>query len=141
MGYLSTLMNLNPMLEWDGYFMLMDYREIPRLRQKALEFLWRKLPKFFREKTWSREKLLFVVFGLLSAGWTAVAFALGLRFVQSNLIVMLRELRTGQDLLTITVVGAVVLVYGLPRVGGLVLKLAAGLVAGTKRLFYRISVV
>jgi putative peptide zinc metalloprotease protein len=141
MCYYSGLMNLNPLLELDGYYILMDFLGIPRLRQKALGFVKEDLPKrLFQDwRTFSQEELIFSVFGLLSALWTAIVLVLGLRFVHSNLLIMLRELRTSQDPLSITVLGIVVLTYGLPRVGGLALKAAAGVAAGAKNLCGRIS--
>jgi putative peptide zinc metalloprotease protein len=120
--YLSALMNLNPLLELDGYFMLVDYLEIPRLRQKALDFVKVELPKrLFRERgRFGQEELLFTVFGLLSALWTATAFALGLYLVWNEHTV-------------------IVLIYGLPRAVGLALKAAAGVAAGTKNLARQVS--
>ncbi|MBN1873522.1 MAG: cyclic nucleotide-binding domain-containing protein [Anaerolineae bacterium] len=45
--YLTAFLNLNPLLELDGYFILMDWLEIPMLRRKSLDFirtgLWDKL--------------------------------------------------------------------------------------------------
>ena len=42
-GMLSALANFNPLLEWDGYYMLMNYLEIPGLRSKSLEFIRKRL--------------------------------------------------------------------------------------------------
>jgi putative peptide zinc metalloprotease protein len=139
--YYSALINLNPLLELDGYYILMDYLEIPRLRQKALDFVKGELPKrLFREwRTFSREELIFTVFGLLSALWMATALALGLRFVRIHLRIMLDELQTGRDILSIIVVGIMLLVYGVPLIGGLALKAATSLAAGTKKLFHRVN--
>lgn len=74
MCYVATLFNLNPLLELDGYHILVDYLQIPRLRPKALAFvrwpLWQKL----REKqSFSREERIFTVYGLLAVVYTVVA--------------------------------------------------------------------
>jgi len=37
---LQTLINFNPLIKLDGYYMLSDYLEIPNLRTKALTSLW-----------------------------------------------------------------------------------------------------
>ncbi len=75
--YLTSIMNLNPLLKLDGYYILMDWLEIPRLREKSLLFIrsqWReKLRK--REKL-TRDEIIFVVFGVLSALWTALTLGL-----------------------------------------------------------------
>ena len=75
--YLTSIMNLNPLLKLDGYYILMDWLEIPRLREKSLAFLSGQL----REKLRKREKLshdevIFTVFGALSALWTALTLGL-----------------------------------------------------------------
>jgi putative peptide zinc metalloprotease protein len=42
-SYLMILFNLNPLLEFDGYFVLMDWLERPNLRPKALSWLGQEL--------------------------------------------------------------------------------------------------
>src|SRR5881409_1261101 len=37
---LQTLVNFNPLIKLDGYYMLSDYLEIPNLRSKAIHSLW-----------------------------------------------------------------------------------------------------
>jgi len=74
LGMFSMLINLNPLLEWDGYYMLMNYLEMPGLRARSLEFL--------KEELWHRlqagrinfdhEEKIFVVFGIMSAIWTII---------------------------------------------------------------------
>lgn len=135
--YLSGLMNLNPLLEWDGYFMLMDFLEIPQLRRKALNFVSRELPKrlFQGRRSWSRQEVVFTAFGLLSALWTAITLVSSLPY----LVVMGQELQARQDPLSVAVAGIVLLIYGAPLVGGLALKVTS-MVTATKRFFHRVSV-
>jgi multidrug resistance efflux pump len=40
---LQTLLNFNPLIKLDGYYMLSDYLEIPNLRAKALNGLWERV--------------------------------------------------------------------------------------------------
>jgi putative peptide zinc metalloprotease protein len=79
--YLNAFLNLSPFLELDGYFMLMDWLEMPLLRKRSLEFvrgkLWNKLRA--RER-FSREERIFAVFGLLSALWSALALGMSAQF-------------------------------------------------------------
>jgi putative peptide zinc metalloprotease protein len=96
-AYLTVFVNLNPLLELDGYYLLMDGLEIPMLRRKSLEFarsgLWAKLGELRQRGesirsalgAFSREERIFTVFGLLSAGWTAYAIFAGARFWQEQL--------------------------------------------------------
>lgn len=73
-AYLTLLFNLNPLMEYDGYYMLMDIVEIPNLRRKALEY-WRKLPARLRgcpvRGTFlpSQEWVL-ILYGPLALAWT-----------------------------------------------------------------------
>ena len=97
LSYLAVLLNLNPLLELDGYFLLMDGLEIPMLRRKSLEFirrgLWAKLKSLRASgkqiRAWfaefSREERIFAIFGLLSAIWTVYAMLQAVNFWQSKL--------------------------------------------------------
>ncbi|MBN1667797.1 MAG: cyclic nucleotide-binding domain-containing protein, partial [Anaerolineales bacterium] len=95
--YLSVLANLNPLLELDGYFLLMDGLEIPMLRRRSLDFIrggvWTKLKTLLsagkKASQWagefSREERIFVVFGLLASLWTAFSVIQALIFWQTNI--------------------------------------------------------
>lgn len=69
-GYVVAVLNLNPLAEFDGYYMLMDWLEIPNLRSKALGYLgallWRTEPDV-RDPRFHRIGL---VYGLLTGGYT-----------------------------------------------------------------------
>lgn len=73
----ENLLNFNPLLELDGYYMLVDLLEKPLLRARALRFvrgpLWQRL---WRRDALSGEEKLFAAFGLGSAIYTV--FTLGL---------------------------------------------------------------
>ncbi len=72
--YLTSFMNLNPLLKLDGYYILMDWLEIPRLREKSLAFISKPLrQKLRRREAFSREERIFAVFGALSGLWTVIA--------------------------------------------------------------------
>lgn len=85
--YLAVLFNLNPLLELDGYFLLMDSLEIPMLRRRSLQFirhdLWEKIKKqqvpglkFWRWfKGFSREERIFTIFGMLAGIYSIFSIA------------------------------------------------------------------
>nr|MBN1230077.1 cyclic nucleotide-binding domain-containing protein [Anaerolineae bacterium] len=93
-AYIGVLLNLNPLLELDGYFLLMDSLEIPMLRRKSLDFIrsgfWAKVGdlraegKKIREwlRAFSREERIFTVFGLLAAIWSVFSIFQALYFWQ-----------------------------------------------------------
>jgi putative peptide zinc metalloprotease protein len=47
-SYVAVLRNLNPLLEYDGYYLLMDWLERPNLRRKSLAWLGTSLPAALR---------------------------------------------------------------------------------------------
>jgi len=71
---LLSFANLNPLLLWDGYYLLMDWLEMPMLRQRALSFvrgdLWKKISA---GESFGRDDKIYAVFGLLSLAWTVIA--------------------------------------------------------------------
>jgi putative peptide zinc metalloprotease protein len=78
--YLTSFMNLNPLLKLDGYYILMDWLEIPRLRERSLAFIGRPLrDKLRRRERFTREELIFAVFGVLAALWTVIAVSATVR--------------------------------------------------------------
>src|SRR3989442_14166399 len=62
----QTLINFNPLIKLDGYYMLSDYLEIPNLRRKAISSLWnwvsRKHPA---KKPWKEERAQ-LIYGMAS---------------------------------------------------------------------------
>lgn len=68
---LGSLINLNPLLKYDGYFILMDWLEIPMLRKKSLEFVARDfLLKLRTKERLTRQEKLFAIYGVGAALFT-----------------------------------------------------------------------
>ena len=63
-SYALALINLNPLLEYDGYYILMDWLERPNLRPRALAWLGTELPKAMRGRGDFRGHRLELVYGL-----------------------------------------------------------------------------
>ena len=60
----GAIINLNPLLEFNGYYILIDWLEIPMLRKRSMEFVRRNLfNKLINRKPFSREERIFGVFG------------------------------------------------------------------------------
>lgn len=80
-SYLSIFVNMNPLIEWDGYFLLMDLVGIPCLRKRSLHFIQKELlTKLAKREAFSREELLYAVFGTLAAVWSIAAIFFGIQF-------------------------------------------------------------
>ncbi len=107
-GYLGFLVNMNPLLELDGYFILMDALDIPGLRRRAFGFIKRELPHKLQtllprgetapatppadEPLFSREEILFTIFGFLSALYTLYVVWLTLFMWQERVVGALARL-------------------------------------------------
>lgn len=124
MGYLSALLNMTPFIEYDGYYVLMDWLEIPMLRKKALAFVREKLlDKVVKERSkFSREETIFTVFGLLAAAWSGFMLLFAVYLWQSRVSAMIAALLSGQDLLSTFLAGGLVIIAGVPIILGLSIK-------------------
>lgn len=125
-AYFLFFVNLNPLLELDGYFILMDWLEIPMLRQRSFEFirreLWAKLKALASSQkdqataaktAFSREDIVFTVFGAAAAVYTVYSLVVAVYFWQTRLTLMLADLWNRQGWfarLAVVVVGAAILV-------------------------------
>ncbi|NMC70804.1 MAG: hypothetical protein GYA57_12155 [Myxococcales bacterium] len=69
---LKTLVNLNPLLRLDGYYVLSDGLGIPNLRSRAFRYLWARLRGAEAEPAGRLERTVFVLYAplafLFSAG-------------------------------------------------------------------------
>ncbi|GAA2597046.1 hypothetical protein GCM10010399_29630 [Dactylosporangium fulvum] len=72
--YLNALFNLNPFMALDGYYLLMDWLEVPNLRARGLAWVvarLRRRPPRFGEL--DREGRLVALYGMLAVVWLAIA--------------------------------------------------------------------
>jgi putative peptide zinc metalloprotease protein len=78
--YLNALFNLNPFLALDGYYLLMDWLEIPNLRARGLSWVAARLRG--RPPRWTvldSEGRIVALYGILAILWLAVAANLAYR--------------------------------------------------------------
>lgn len=72
--YLISFTNLNPLLKLDGYYLLMDWLEMPMLRERSMAFVQSKLwTKLRTRQKFTHDERIFAVFGVLAILWTAIA--------------------------------------------------------------------
>ncbi len=116
---LILLFNLIPLLELDGYFMLIDWLEIPMLRSRALAFfrkeLWQKLRR--RESLAGQERLL-AWFGGFSFAFSFFVIILALVSWQRRLKALTQSL-WGGGLGSKALLVLLLIVLSLPLVFGL----------------------
>lgn len=83
LNWLFCLGNLFPLLEFDGYYMLMDYLEIPSLRRKALGFLRAQAVRWKPAAQWTRVERIYAGFGVVSLLYSTVAILQIVWFAQT----------------------------------------------------------
>jgi putative peptide zinc metalloprotease protein len=119
--YAATLFNLNPLLELDGYYMLVDALRVPNLRRRALAYVRGPFWERLREpRPRSHDERLLAIYGLAASAYLLVAGLLALAFWQRQLRALVEPLWAGGVLGRLLVVGLFVLVV-LPVVLGLLL--------------------
>ncbi|MBI3915132.1 MAG: cyclic nucleotide-binding domain-containing protein [Chloroflexi bacterium] len=66
-----SIVNLNPALKLDGYHLVSDAVEIPNLNERSFAFFRHSfLPKLLKRERFSRDEIVFILFGLLLGLWT-----------------------------------------------------------------------
>ncbi len=92
-GYAETVINLVPLLELDGYYILVDLVDMPRLRERSFAFLRHQLPgKLAHRERFSGQERIFALYGLLAALATVLAVVLALIFWQTQLVLLMADL-------------------------------------------------
>jgi putative peptide zinc metalloprotease protein len=73
---IRTLWNFNPLLKFDGYYLLSDYLEIPNLRSRSFAYLRSRLQRVWRRTRpttihpTSREQRIYLAYGLLAGAYS-----------------------------------------------------------------------
>jgi CRP-like cAMP-binding protein len=76
-GYVLGLLNMNPLMEFDGYYMLMDVLDVPNLRAKALAYLGSVIWRVKRTTSDQRLRRIFTLYGTLALVYTVfIAFSI-----------------------------------------------------------------
>ena len=123
LSYFLALLNLNPLLEYDGYYILMEWLEVPNLRRESLSFIFNKFTgKSKTESASSREHKIYTIYGVLSLVFTALMVGAVLYFWNNELRKMVISLLSGDD-----DIAAAIMVGGLTIAAGFCL--AIGLTA------------
>jgi putative peptide zinc metalloprotease protein len=123
-AFVNNSLNLLPLLELDGYFLLMDWLELPLLRARAIAFvqgdLWRKLQS--RER-FNREERIFAVFGSLAMLYSVFALWAAAYFWFNRLRHLVTDAWAGESQLLRAVVVILIVGLGVPFAFGVGVKL------------------
>lgn len=76
LGFYGTLLNLSPILETDGYYILADVLNIPNLRDETFSFLKKGFLRAVgrpvsRARQSARDRRIFSLYGVVTVGWLA----------------------------------------------------------------------
>src|SRR5882757_838325 len=72
---LKTLLNFNPLIKLDGYYLLSDYLELPNMRRRSFRYVGSMVEKLFgfesleeNEVLRPRERVIFAIYGTVALG-------------------------------------------------------------------------
>lgn len=96
LNYFVIFLNLVPMLELDGYFVLSDLIQVPDLRPRSLRFirydLWAKLR---RRERWTKQEVGLALYGILGIAFTIFALVTSVFFWEEVFGGLIRRLWDG----------------------------------------------
>ena len=122
-AYLGALLNLIPLLELDGYYVLVDWLEMPKLRQRSFAFVRKDLIRKIRARArFTREEITFSLFGVTAISFTVLMVLVALYLWENEIKIMLQDLRTGRDLLGLVLLGGMTLAAGASLALGLMAR-------------------
>jgi CRP-like cAMP-binding protein len=120
LNYFVIFLNLVPLLELDGYWILSDLIQVPDLRPRSLQFirydLWRKLRG--RER-FTKQEVGLALYGTLGVAFTIFAVATSIYFWEEVFGGLFRKLWNGGPVARILLIAVVLFVAG-PVLRGLI---------------------
>lgn len=96
-GFLVSVGNMNPLLKLDGYYLLMDWLEIPRLRERSMQFVYKGIwTKIKARERFSRDEIIFTLFGVAALLYTGAMIFLVIWAFGSSIVGFLVSLFGGK---------------------------------------------
>ncbi len=87
-GLLNSLMflvNLLPIIETDGHYIIQDWFELPRLRAESLAFMRKDLwVKLVTRQKWEKMDFIFLLYGTIAVAGLVLLFTMGVRLWYST---------------------------------------------------------
>jgi putative peptide zinc metalloprotease protein len=123
-SYIHGLVNLNPLLELDGYYVLIDWLQTGQLRRKSFAFVRRDLLSKIRTRaSFTHDEIMYGIYGVSAMAFTALTVLVAVYVWERELRLMVQYLATGQDVLSTVVVAGLTVAAGTWLVVGLVARL------------------
>lgn len=121
LSYFMALLNLNPLLEYDGYYILMEWLEVPNLRRRSFNFILNKFRrKVKKDSGFLRERKIYYIYGFLSLIFTVLMLCVVIYIWGNEFNKMISSLINGDDDIVATIMfGGLTLIAGFFLVIGL----------------------
>lgn len=91
-GLTGLILNYNPLIKLDGYFVLMSWLDLPELRERSFAWLRARAASLLTKKPYDgervtrRERRIFLIYGLLSMAYSLFFLWIALLFVKNVLV-------------------------------------------------------
>jgi CRP-like cAMP-binding protein len=120
LNYYLVMMNLIPLLELDGYYILADVIQVPDLRPRSLGFLRDDLVRKIRHRErFSKQEVGLALYGILGIAFTVFALYSSYRYWKTIFGPLIEGLWEGGSLTRLLLVALALLVIG-PVIRGLI---------------------
>jgi CRP-like cAMP-binding protein/Zn-dependent protease len=137
LNYISILMNLIPLLELDGYWLLAEAIDVPDLRPRSLRFLRHDfLHKLRKRETWTKQEFGLAAYAILGTIFTVFSFYTAYFFWQTIFGGLVHRLWEGGTVTRIILIALGLFILG-PIIRG-VLNLIRSLLKQARALERRI---
>jgi CRP-like cAMP-binding protein/Zn-dependent protease len=142
LNYYLVMMNLIPLLELDGYFILADVIQVPDLRPRSLGFLRDDLVRKIRHwEHFSKQEVGLALYGILGIAFTIFALYSSYRYWKTIFGPLIEGLWEGGSLTRLLLVALALFVIG-PVIRGLIALLssvARRVLAIVRRIRFRLE--
>jgi CRP-like cAMP-binding protein/Zn-dependent protease len=127
LNYFVLTMNLIPLIELDGYFILADLIQVPNLRPRAVTFVRYELIQKIRDREpWRRVEAGLVLYGVLGIAFGIFSIYSGIFFWREIFGSLIADLWAGGPITQVMLVALGILVAGPIVRGGLALLRTLG---------------
>ena len=79
------MVNLLPIVETDGHYIIQDYLEINRLRPESLAFIGYKMwKKLYKREKWGKVDFIYLIYGIIAIAGMVVMISVGIHLWYST---------------------------------------------------------
>ena len=109
-GIIGAIINLNPLLELDGYYMLIDYLKKPMLRVKSILYVRETFKNLVFKKQVSKLEWDKIIYACLAAFWSFLSVVLVVVLIEYRSKIIIKDF-IEQNSMIIKILGATVMAF------------------------------